>query len=141
MTDWTQFHSLADIRKGLDTYLNTQYQNHRHSALKCSPKQRFIEEQERIRYMDNRELEECFLHTEYRKVRNDATISLQNEYYEVPQKYIGMRITIKYNPSEKEEIYIYEKGERKDQVQRLRRIDNASVKRNTIDFIGIGEEQ
>lgn len=138
--DWEQLYSLEDTRKSLETYLNTQYQNKKHSALSTSPKQRFVEEQDRIQYVDKEELEEHFLHTENRKVRNDGTISLSSQYYEVPQKYIGMVIQVKYQPSNKVELYIYEGKQRKEKVVPLKRIDNTYVKRNAIDFTDIGGE-
>ncbi|TDW08040.1 Mu transposase-like protein [Breznakia blatticola] len=132
--DYGQFHTLEDVRISLEEYLRKKYQNKVHSALKMSPKDRYITDQNEIRYIDEKTLEDGFLHTENRKVRNDATITLNRQMYEVPQKYIGMMLKIKYDPSNLEELYIYEDNMRKESVYMLQRVDNSKVKRKYIDF-------
>jgi len=67
-----------------------------------------------------------------RKVKHDGTISIQNKLFEVPQKYIGRRIEVRFN---KDKVYIYENGLPIDEAKPVNFADNAHVKRErTLSF-------
>ena len=152
--DWNQYHSLEELEKDYGIYLYDEYINKEHSELKDTPNnvwhkgivntnQRTIEEEK---------LEEMFMHKETRKVSNDRLISFNNVLYEVPYKYVGQEIEIRYYVGKLEEIWIYEKNERKEKCKILNKKENSKVKRQTnIDYskminkeedvIEVGEEK
>lgn len=140
-SDWNQYHSLEDLNKDLEEFMNKKYLNNIHSAIKTSPKERYMKDQELIKYIPIEDLNEHFLHREERKVKSDATIPIKQIKFEVPQQYIGTRIHVRFDPNELEKAYIYKENERKEIIYPLKRVDNAKVKRNGIEFSSKGGEQ
>lgn len=111
-------------------FLNEKYSNAQHSAIKQTPKERFMKDYEHMRRKTDDDIEECFLHRDTRFVRNDATISFRDLVYEVPQEYIKKKITIKYEATKPEELYIYnDKNERVCSIKPIDKISNSKVKR------------
>jgi len=138
--DWNVYSSLEHLNSKFNNHLNKEYQNKVHSSIKSTPKNRYLEDSELIRYKTEEEIEACFLHRVTRKVRNDATIKLNNIYFEVPQKYIRQRINIRYHADSLTEAYIFnEKNENTDTIYPLKKIDNSNIKRNSIDYTQILE--
>lgn len=138
--DWNLFSSLSHLNSEFNIYLNSEYQNKVHSAIKETPRNSYLKDSDLIKYKSEEEIEDCFLHRVTRKVRNDATVSLYSMYYEVPQKYIKQRINIRYSPESLTEAYIFnKKNENIDIIYPLRKIDNSKVKRKSIDYSQIME--
>ena len=63
-----------------------------------TPRERYMNDFSRLRFMDSESLDEAFLHRVERKVDQNACISLGNVRYEVPQQYISQKISIRYDP-------------------------------------------
>lgn len=111
-------------------FLNESYINTKHSSIEMAPRERFMKDFENIKRKTNEQIEESFLHTIKRNVKSDSTISLNAVLYEVPQKYIKTTITVKYNPENMEELYIYgENGKRLETVKKLDKQANSKYKR------------
>ncbi len=111
-------------------FLSKSYINTEHSAIKQTPKERFMKDYEYIQRKTDDDIEECFLHRDTRSVRNDATISFRDLIYEVPQEYIRKKITIKYNPTSPEELYIYnDRNERECSIKPIDKVSNSKIKR------------
>ena len=65
-------------------------------------------------YVDNikfitsaKQLDYAFLPREQRRVNKDSTVSLNKILFEVPQKYIGDRIKIRFSPLDLSKAYIF----------------------------------
>ena len=43
-------------------------------------------------------LDDVFLHETTRKVNGDSTVLIENQLFDVPSVYIGIRVIIRYNP-------------------------------------------
>lgn len=133
--DWNELKSLEQMNAEFNTYLSEKYTNEMHTSLGETPKQRFIKDFNKFKFVPNELLDIHFLHRDTRKVNNDATIQLHNKIFEVPQKYIGQKINIRYLPENTEEIYIFNKDNQKvDNAYPLKKVDNSKIRRNTIDF-------
>ena len=112
-------------------FLDSSYINKPHSAIKATPKERFMKNFSNIKRKTDEEIEEAFLHRETRNVRNDATISFRDIVYEVPQEYIKKKIVIKFDPSNTNELYIYnDNNERLCSINPINKVDNSKMKRN-----------
>lgn len=136
-TDWNEFHCLEDVNKSYHEFLDKKYNHSKHSSIDKSPKERYLEDFDRIRFAEESQLYEQFLHRITRKVTPTATISLFRTVYEVPQQYIGYKIIFRYNPEDMSEIYIYEEetGQRKHRILPVKKVDNAKRKRRpNIDY-------
>lgn len=112
-------------------FLNKEYINKEHSAIKQTPRERFMQDFSNIERITDDDIEECFLHRETRNVRNDATISFRNFLYEVPQEFIKKAIVIKFKPTQIDELYIYnDKNERVCSIRAIDKVSNSKMKRN-----------
>ncbi|HZK70155.1 MAG TPA: DDE-type integrase/transposase/recombinase [Clostridia bacterium] len=129
--DWNAYHSLEELNKDFDKFLADEYTNIIHSSLGMTPKERYLKDFDRIKFLEPEVLEERFLHRITRKVTPTATISLFNTIYEVPQQYIGRNINLRFYPENMEEVYLYEdlSGKRLHVCYPLKKIDNSKRKR------------
>jgi transposase InsO family protein len=134
--DWNLFKSLEHLNSEFNTYLAHNYTNRIHSSINVTPKNRYLQDIDKIKYKTELELDNCFLHRVTRKVRNDATIPLCTKFFEVPQKYIGQKINVRYSPLDLSKAYIFDINNNLiDTIYPLKRVDNSKVKRkNTIDY-------
>ena len=75
---------------------------------------------------DPASLDPLFLKRDYRKVKHDGTISIEAKLYEVPPKFIGHRVEVRYDETG---VYIYEDGILLEKAVPVNFSDNAHVKR------------
>jgi transposase InsO family protein len=133
--DWNDYSSLEELNTDFNKYLNEKYINIVHSSIKTSPRARYLENIDRIKFIPIEELDNHFLHRVSRKVNNDATIQLYCKQFEVPAKYVGQRINIRYSPIDLDKAYIFNKDNKMvETVYPLNRVDNSKIKRNIIDY-------
>ena len=78
-------------------------------------------------------LDSLFWKREYRKVRHDATITLQNHLFEVPAHLVGQRVETRYDPSAPDVVHIYEDDTPIFTAKAISLSDNAHVKRQRKD--------
>lgn len=135
--DWNKYKSIEEIEEDYGKYLYTEYINKEHSEIKDTPNNVWHKgiEKTKHRTIEEEKLEEIFMHEEKRKVNKDRTINFNNELYEVPYKYVGTEITIRYYVDNQDELWIYEKDERKEKCKKLNKVENAKVRRiSNIDY-------
>lgn len=134
-TDWNTFNSLDDIRKSLSEYLYNRYINKIHSAIKMTPNDRWHQEYNLVKFMDDDIIEEMFLHRTDNKVNKDRTIKFKNEHYEVPYKYVGKTIELRYDPLNLDKLFLYEDNKKIMDIFKVDKVANSkSKRRNTIDY-------
>lgn len=134
-TDWNQFKDLNDVKNSLSNFITKNYINKIHSSTKMTPNDRWHQEYEKIIFLEENFIDESFLHRTFNKVRKDRTISFKNEYYEVPFKYIGQTIELRYNPNDLSKLYLYEDNQKIQDIFKVDKISNSKSKRkNTIDY-------
>lgn len=138
-TDFSGCHSLDDLNTLYWNYLDTEYHVKVHSTIGMTPRERYMQDYSRIKFLDPDVLEEAFLHSQHRKVNKAACVSLMKVQYEVPQKYIGETVHLRYNPEDMSEIYIYDEKQKKrlETVKPVNKYDNRKRKRrNNISYAG-----
>lgn len=134
-TDWNTFNTLDDIRISLNEFISRNYINKVHSSTKMTPNDRWHQEYNKVIFLDETFVDDSFLHRTFNKVRKDRTISFKNEYYEVPFKYIGQTIELRYDPNDLSKLYLYENNIKTLDVFKVDKISNSKSKRkNTIDY-------
>ena len=134
-SDWNQFNNLTDVRNSLSNFITKHYINKIHSTTKMSPNDRWHQEYKKVIFLDDDFIDRSFLHRTYNKVRKDRTISFKKEYYEVPFKYVGQTIELRYDPNNTSKLYLYENNEKIIDVCKVDKISNGKSKRkNTIDY-------
>ena len=131
--DWNNIKSIEQAQEMYTEFLNSSYLNVVHSAINMSPRERFMKDYDNISRKTDDQINECFLHKATRLVKSDATISLNNILYEVPQQFIKKYINVKYNPEDLSQLYIYnEKNQRLHTVKSVDKISNSKCKRQEV---------
>ena len=133
--DWNEFDSLESLNDAFYNFLNEKYMNTMHSAIGMSPRERYLKDLPRVKFIPKEILDEHFLHRVTRTVNNDATIKLYSELFEVPQKYIRQKINVRYSPLQLDKAYVFDQNNvLTDTVYPLKKTDNSRVKRNVLDY-------
>jgi hypothetical protein len=134
--------SLDELNSRFWTWLEEDYHRRPHSGLenKMTPMDRFLSQVSLLRLVhDPENLSKVFLNRIQRKVRHDATVSVRNILFEVPPRYIGQTVEIRYNDHD---FLIYENGHEQDRITAVNYHDNAHMKRQSrISFTELAGER
>ena len=71
------------------------------------------------------------MHTAYPKIRSDAIAYIKNHEYEVNMKYIGRKVTVKYDPLNYDYAYISEDNKLIEKINLVNKVDNSKIKRKS----------
>lgn len=139
LIDTSSFQSIDELNKSLNEYVELNYNRAYHNGIKDKPINKFLANMDNIKRFTEQELRNVFLYRVERKVKNDSTVSIDKEIYEVPSKYIGSKLYIRYDPTNNEEAFIFsENGERLERIVKVNKIDNSKLKRGSkkeaVDF-------
>lgn len=107
-TDWNSFKTIEDAKNSLKDFIYNNYINKIHSSTNQTPNERWHNEFKVVQYKEEETIDNIFLHKVSRKVRKDRTVKIENKYYEVPFKYVGLTQEFRYDPSDLSKIYIFE---------------------------------
>lgn len=111
--------------------LEEDYHRRQHSALGACPLDVFMAQAHELRTVsDPASLDPLFFKRVFRKVNPDATISLDNRLYEVPPRYVGQKIEVRFDPANTDDIHIYEHDYCVCTARPVSFADNARAKRN-----------
>ncbi len=132
VVDWSEFTSLDDLNAAMSRYVEQKYNKKVHSAIKEKPIDIFIKHLVRIKFIKSKqELDYVFLYRVVRTVKNDATISLDNILFEVPLKYVGEKVNVRYDPASPAKAFIFsDEGKPLDTIFQVNKIDNSKVRRS-----------
>jgi len=100
--DLSSIGSIDRLNELLWEFLEQKYHRNPHSSLDGrTPIDRYMADEAHMRFPTSpKEVHEAFLACVKRKVKGDATISIDNVAFEVPQKFIGKSLAIRYNPDD-----------------------------------------
>jgi transposase InsO family protein len=102
-----------------------------------TPMDRFLSTRGRIRLPKSEEwLNECFMNRVQRKVRNDATLSIQKIQFDAPMQFIRQTVEVRFLPDRLSGAYIFEDGVRHP-LKLTDKQANSRVKREdwpTVDY-------
>ena len=128
--DWKKIKSLEELNDLLSVFIN-KYNNTLHSGINNIPNTRWLQDFALVKKIDNKSIDEYFLHTAYPNIRTDAIAYIKTRQYEVAQKYVGKKICVKYDPHNLDEIRIYEDNLYVESAKLVNKIDNSKIKRKT----------
>lgn len=127
--DPKQISSLAEFNSLLQDYIRQQ-NNTAHSAIGCTPMERYLKSNHFIKKPPSRQwLDESFTNRITRKVRNDSTISIHNISYDVEPRFIGSTVDIRFLPDDMTTAYILYKGKNYP-IKVTNKVANSKAKRN-----------
>lgn len=134
-SDWNEFKTIEDIKTSFSNYLYKEYINKEHSETKITPNNKWHNEIKELKLIEEEKIEEAFMHSRLSKVYNDSTIQINNEKYEVPYKYVGQKIEVRYYVNNPKEIIIYKDGKRCETCKLVDKKANSSIyRKNNIDY-------
>ena len=119
--------TLELLNSDFSSWLFADYNNKIHSTINSTPLSRYFADNEnvKIRKVAKQDINTIFYHTMYRTVNNDSTISNNRVIYEVPAKYIGKKIEIRFSPECQNELFLYENDKQILQLKILNRHENS----------------
>ena len=102
--------SLEKLNDRFGRWLHDDYHLRRHGGIKMKPLDRYLGscEQTLIKRLSETEIDHAFMGRLVRLVRNDATVSINNLFYEVPPEFIGARCDLRFPIGKPEEYYLYQ---------------------------------
>lgn len=117
----------------LQDYVENTYHKSIHSSIKMKPIDKYIEHIDKIRFVPSKQaLDYIFLYRVERRVKNDTTIPILNSIFEVPTKYIGERIKVRYDPTTLDKAYIFDdNGKCLLEIYPVNKVDNSKVIRGS----------
>jgi putative transposase len=106
--DLTEIDSLDTLNSRFAAYIESSYNITVHSSLNgLTPMARYRRDAERFRFVSSKDLlEQIFLREIYRKVNLDSTIVLSKHVYEVPQRFIGQSVTIRFDSEDLSRVFL-----------------------------------
>ena len=120
-------------------WLEEDYHRKPHSSLENSmtPLDKFMSQASSLKMVSDPDyLNSLFLVRAVRKVHHDGTISVNNRLYEVPARFIGTKVEIRFD---NDDIFIYEDGSCVAKAKPVIFSDNAFAKRESkISFVVAG---
>lgn len=131
--NWTDIKDIDELNDMLNDFIN-EYNNKVHSSLinngvNISPRERWFKDQNQIKKIDNNQIDEYFLHTAYPTIRADSIAHIKKVEYEVPTKYIGKKVTVKYDFQDRSKAWIYDNGKKVEAIHIVDKIANSKIKR------------
>lgn len=134
-TNWNDFKTLQEVNESLKQFIYDEYINKKHSSTNETPNERWHNEYKNIIFLEEIKIDEAFLHRITRKVRKDRTVKIANDYYEVPYKYTGRTIEIRYNPNNLKEMNVFENEQKLEECILVDKVSNSKSKRkHGIDY-------
>ena len=96
--DVSQITTLDDLNQSFWAWLECLYHRQIHSETQQTPLERYRAGVAQVRPADPEVLRKAFLWRETRKVRKDATLSLQGNTYQVDPAYAGRTLELRFDP-------------------------------------------
>lgn len=138
--DPSRITSLAQFDGMLKDYMRT-YNTTIHSGIGCTPLERFRNTKDHPRIPESRQwLDNCFFNRVTRKVRNDATVSIDKVSYDCPMQFISARVEIRFLPDDMDSAFILYEGKRFP-IRKTNKVENCHTRRNNgpaLDYSKIG---
>jgi transposase InsO family protein len=129
-------YSLDGFNQRFDEWLNQHYHRRFHHGILQTPLERFLQGQKNlpIRRVTETELEQYFYSTYRRRVKNDATVSVNATLFEVPAKYIGTYVELRHPTGQPLELGLYENQQPKFKLQKVNLVENSQSAHHGIHF-------
>jgi hypothetical protein len=105
-----QTSSLDALNDALSAWIMA-YNTTVHSSTGKAPMDAYRAEMEAVRMPKSAEwVHGCFLNRAVRKVKNDATITIENTLYDVPMQFIGTKVEVCFSPDDMQGAHIASEG-------------------------------
>lgn len=126
-------YTLKQLNDEFSTWVREVYHKEKHSSIGSSPLQRYMKDLKntKIREICAHEADEYFYNTIMRYVRKDCTVQVNKKLYEVPAKYIGTKVEIRFPVDDPSDLRLFDNGK---QILKLTLLDKNYNAENTIRY-------
>lgn len=120
-------------------WIHNGYHQNMHRGIHQRPIDRYLNDMPNIRRKEitPEQADYYFCHTIYRTVKNDCTVTVDNELYEVPSKYMGKKVEIRFPLDNPRDLRLYEQD---TQVAALKKLDKHFNCENTLSYANQEDE-
>jgi len=128
--------SIETIQERFDDWLRQDYHLKRHGGIAAKPLDRFLAgaEQTLINRLSPPEIDHAFMARLNRVVRKDATIRVQNTFYELPPELIGARVDIRFPVGRPDELILYRDDKPVTPIQPVDLVENARFHAHKVEL-------
>jgi putative transposase len=119
--------TLEELNDRFAGWLHRDYHLRRHGGINMKPLDRLLisSESTQITRLGAGEIDHAFMGRIVRVVRNDATVSVGNRFYEVPPEHIGARCDLRFPIGRPEELVLYRDDKPVVKIKEVDLADNA----------------
>lgn len=138
----SQIDSIDQLNSNFSQWLDKEYHKCFHYGIKTKPIDKWMDKlgQTTIKRVSQHQLDLAFYVTIKRKVKNDATVSVHSILYEVPHKFIGKIIELRYPQDKPHQLTIYENNKPFCMIKPVNPHENASNPAFGIHFYQKGDK-
>jgi putative transposase len=131
-----QNYSLDEFNQLFADWLDKQYHRRIHHGIAQTPLDRYFADAEntQVRRIEQNELDQHFYQTYLRKVKNDATVSVNADLFEVPAKYIGAKVELRHPTGQPSDLWIYENDQPVVKIHKVDPVFNSNSPLTGIRF-------
>lgn len=118
---------IEELNDRFAQWLHQDYHLKRHGGIKMKPLDRLLisSEQVQIKRLSQGEIDHAFMGRIVRVVRNDATVSVDNRFFEVPPEYIGARCDLRFPVGQPDQLTLYQDDQPVTKIKEVDLADNA----------------
>ena len=119
--------SLGTLQEKLEHWLRDDYHLKRHGGIDMKPLDRYLAGAEAtlIQRLATHEIDHAFMGRITRVVRQDATVKIDGQFYEVPPECIGARVELRFPIARPDELTLYRDDQPLSRIRRVDLVDNA----------------
>lgn len=132
--------SLGQLNESFQQWLEKDYHQFKHSGIEECPLDRYFNNvsKNKIKTLSQPELDFAFLNKIERDVKKDATVKIQNKFYEVPPEYIDKQIKLYFPIDSPGEITLREENKPVVRIKEVNLVENANKPYTAIHFKDLG---
>jgi hypothetical protein len=129
ITDLSEIEDIELLNRHFQRWLEKEYHKQLHHGIHEEPMSRFMKDvnDTGVTRVSEQELEQAFLMTVFRTVKNDATISFKGDLYECPPQFIGKKIELRYPSDNIAELTLYKDDKPVCRLKHLNPHENATI--------------
>jgi hypothetical protein len=128
LIDFSQIESIDELNTTFARWLDREYQKSFHHGIQDKPMDKWMGDLANvsIKRASSEQLDLAFYITIKRRVKNDATISVNSTLYEVPPAFIGKVIELRHPSDSPQDLTIYENDKPIYKVKKVNPVQNAT---------------
>jgi transposase InsO family protein len=121
---------LDELNKRFHEWLDMDYHRKEHSGLNATPLDTYMAQIGSVKHIsDPVALDYIFWHKLDRKVRGDGTITIKEHLFQVPLRYVGQKIEVRFDCYPPKEVFVFENNISICKAAPVSIHDNARVRR------------